>query len=183
MNGYRDNNSKNPRCSFHPKEEFVGVCPLCLKQRLLILAAKQGRNHHHHSQHQAARKAHSSNGGADLQRKPSFTLHKILAPGSLFQSRKTQYLDDDDDDDKDTANFEDSFISIKFEENGIASWEKAKVSKASMEQSDKSRGGENLTAKEASYKTTSIVQHEKRHHSIKWKKWIGQFFQLIKCRS
>lgn len=40
MNVYRDPNL----CYFHPKEIVVGVCALCLNERLLILASKRGRH-------------------------------------------------------------------------------------------------------------------------------------------
>jgi hypothetical protein len=40
MNGYREENSF---CYFHPNQVLVGVCPLCLNERLLILAAKPDR--------------------------------------------------------------------------------------------------------------------------------------------
>ncbi|XP_048431061.1 uncharacterized protein LOC103953156 isoform X2 [Pyrus x bretschneideri] len=45
MNGFREENSF---CYFHPKELVVGVCSLCLTERLLILSAKKGRHHHRH---------------------------------------------------------------------------------------------------------------------------------------
>lgn len=50
MNVYRDQMSS---CYFHPKEIVVGVCALCLNERLLILASRRGR---HHSSARSCRK-------------------------------------------------------------------------------------------------------------------------------
>ena len=71
-NGRREENSC---CYFHPEQAVVGVCPLCLNERLLILAAKQ-------SDSSTSRGSHRLQGG--IQQKPSVSLHKIFALGSLF---------------------------------------------------------------------------------------------------
>lgn len=79
-------------CYFHPKQVVVGVCPLCLNERLLILAAKQDHHHHHHHHHH--HRLQSS-----TQRKPSASIHKIFAFGSLFtrhQFKSHHYYDQDD---------------------------------------------------------------------------------------
>ena len=47
MDMYKDDSS--PYCYFHPKEEYVGVCPLCLNERLLVLASKQSSSRTKHS--------------------------------------------------------------------------------------------------------------------------------------
>jgi len=75
-------------CYFHPKQVVVGVCPLCLNERLLILAAKQDLHHHHHHH-----RLQSS-----TQRKHSASIHKIFAFGSLFTRHqfKSHYYDQDD---------------------------------------------------------------------------------------
>lgn len=41
--GYGDDNSGSSSCYFHPKEAIVGVCPVCLHERLVILASKQNQ--------------------------------------------------------------------------------------------------------------------------------------------
>lgn len=74
MNGYREENSF---CYFHPKQALVGVCPFCLNERLLILAAKPGRA--------STRRAQSS-----VHKKPPITLPKIFALGS-FLSRRLEF--------------------------------------------------------------------------------------------
>jgi hypothetical protein len=65
----------NSYCYFHPKEVFVGICPLCLNERLLILATKQGSL-------SAARETHRNEGTA--HRKPPINLTKIFAFGYLL---------------------------------------------------------------------------------------------------
>ncbi|GMH00701.1 hypothetical protein Nepgr_002540 [Nepenthes gracilis] len=168
--------NKNPFCCyFHPNEDIVGVCHLCLKERLLILAAKQGRKHHHRRQ---ARRSGSVGGGADLQRKPPpFTLHKIFAFGSLLRSRKSQNSDHHLDA---STSLEDSFISIKFEENGAALWENGKASKVFTERSKTLCDRESFAAKEANAKAKSVVEHAKPRLFLGWRKKIGQLFQLIR---
>ncbi|AAF16545.1 T26F17.4 [Arabidopsis thaliana] len=65
MDMYKDDSS--PYCYFHPKEEYVGVCPLCLNERLLVLASKQ----------RSSRTKHSSSS-------PIISLPKIFALSSLL---------------------------------------------------------------------------------------------------
>lgn len=87
-NGYRDEKSS---CYFHPKQVVVGVCPLCLNERLLLLAAKQGRRRHNRrlqNHPSSASKASSSSHNklqSSIHRKPSTSsIHKIFAFTSLF---------------------------------------------------------------------------------------------------
>lgn len=87
MNGYGEENSL---CYFHPKEVVVGVCHLCLNERLLILAAKQG-------QHSSTRASRWVNGPAT--KKAPITLPKIFAMGSFlhrldFRHSKSSSSDD-----------------------------------------------------------------------------------------
>ncbi|GAB4844178.1 hypothetical protein Ancab_037544 [Ancistrocladus abbreviatus] len=178
MNDNKEN--YKPCCFFHPKEEFVGVCPPCLKERLLILAAKQGLHHHHHQN--KVKKAHSANGGAHLQRKPSFTLPRIFAFGSLLHRGWKSHDSVSDHQDTSTS-LEDSFISIKFEENGDASWEKGKVSKVNLQQCDMSWSSQRQSsAKVGKRRTKSVVEHAKPRTTLRWRKRIGQLFQLIRWK-
>ncbi|GAB4862076.1 hypothetical protein Ancab_037330 [Ancistrocladus abbreviatus] len=182
MNDNRD--EYKPCCYFHPKEEFVGVCPLCLKERLLILAAKEGlhHHHHHHRHHQHnVKRVHSSNGTADVQRKPSFTLAKMFAFGSLLHRRKSN--DSVPDHQDASTSLEDSFISIKFGENGVASWEKGKVSKVTLEHCNMSWSSQRQSsAKEPNHRTKSVVEHAKPRTTLRWRNRIGQLFQLIRWK-
>ena len=91
MNAYRSED--NSYCYFHPKEVVVGVCPLCLSERLLILAAKQGNL----SSGRAARRNEGT-----THKKPPINLPKIFALGSLlnrleFRNRKSNNSDHDAD--------------------------------------------------------------------------------------
>ncbi|KAH0454184.1 hypothetical protein IEQ34_016108 [Dendrobium chrysotoxum] len=69
MNPYGEDNFF---CYFHPKEFLVGVCALCLKERLLILASKQSHVH-------LPKNANHVFQG--LRRKPSIALPKFEADG------------------------------------------------------------------------------------------------------
>ncbi|XP_058190115.1 uncharacterized protein LOC131307562 [Rhododendron vialii] len=160
-----------PYCHFHPKEETIGVCHLCLNERLLILAADQALslrpefsliNKH--------------------KKKPPITLPKIFALGSLlhrfeFQHNKAEESHDCQQSDASAASLEDSFISIKFEDNGVASWEKSKVSKVSLDHCS-------IGWNQSLYKETdkSVVEHVKPHGSLRWRKRIGHVFQLSRWR-
>ena len=82
----------------------------------------------------------------------------------------------------------DSFISIKFEENGVASWEKNKannsnngngngavVSKVSLENCNMYSFGNK--------ETKTVVEHGKpRASSLRWRKRIGHLFQLTRWK-
>lgn len=72
-------------------------------------------------------------------------------------------------------NFADSFISIKFEENGVASWEKSTTvsNKVSLE----NRNNNNTTTT-----TKSVIEHGKSRDTLRWRKRIGHVFQLIRWR-
>lgn len=86
MNGHREDNSC---CYFHPKEVVVGVCSLCLTERLLILAAKKG---HHVSSARGRASAHRTQTGID--KKPPISLPKIFAFSSFLNRQwKPDYLD------------------------------------------------------------------------------------------
>ncbi|KAL9315687.1 hypothetical protein ACSQ67_016688 [Phaseolus vulgaris] len=128
-------------CSFHPKQVVVGVCPLCLNERLLILAAKQDLHHHHHHH-----RLQSS-----TQRKPSTSIHKIFA-------------------------FE-SFISIKFEENGVASWEKSTLSNMSNKVCVEGK----FLEKEAK-ENKSVIEHGKSNNAFRWRKRMGRLVHFIQWK-
>ncbi|KDP32798.1 hypothetical protein JCGZ_12090 [Jatropha curcas] len=175
MNGYREDNSC--WCYFHPKEEVIGVCPLCLNERLLILAAKQGHGHYLPS----SKASHS--------RKPSISLPKIFALGSFLNRHWKSDVSDKSDA---STSPEESFISIKFEDNGAALWEKGTASsKVSMEQYTKSYSHSNNNnsnkeldkqGKDNREKTMSVIEHAKPRASLRWRKRIGHLFQLIRWK-
>ncbi|CAH2033563.1 unnamed protein product [Thlaspi arvense] len=162
MDMYKDDSS--PYCYFHPKEEYVGVCPLCLNERLLVLASKQ----------RSSRTKHSSSS-------PIISLPKIFALSSLLSRldlRHHRKFHPSSDLDVSTSQ-EDSFISIKFEDDGNASWEKKTVSKVCVDNT-------NTTLKQQQSpitSTTSIVEHNSAKSSLRWRKRIGHLFHVIKLRS
>ncbi|KAL4334297.1 hypothetical protein GQ457_07G022980 [Hibiscus cannabinus] len=162
MNGYREDKSC---CYFHPKQAVIGVCPLCLNQRLLILASKQGHSSSTRGSHRF------------LQNKPHIHLPKIFALGSLLHRRRLKHCKSQDFDDHDASTSqEDSFISIKFEENGLGSWEKGKVSKASLENCSMSSG------KDLKEGNKSVIEHPKPGGPLRWRKRMGHLFQLVRWK-
>ncbi|KAL8196748.1 hypothetical protein R6Q57_024511 [Mikania cordata] len=135
-------------CYFHPDEVFVGVCPLCLYERLIVVASKRCR------------------GGFTSYKssKPCMVVPKIFAIDYLFH-RKTRkqklHHKDDHDNDISSASQDDSFISIRFDNDNITgAWERGKNGKSN-----------------------SIVEHSKPQWStMRWRKRIGHVFQLITSR-
>ncbi|KAL5128055.1 hypothetical protein HKD37_14G040384 [Glycine soja] len=138
MNRNAYNKEEKGCCYFHPKQVVVGVCPLCLNERLLILAANQDHHHHHRLQ-------------SSTQRKASASIHKIFAL--------------------------DSFISIKFEENGVASWEKSNTT-AISNMSKKVRVESQVLDKDAK-ESKSVVEHGKSNNAFRWRKRMGRLVHLI----
>ncbi|XP_047940338.1 uncharacterized protein LOC125204855 [Salvia hispanica] len=120
-------------CCYHPTEMVVGVCALCLNEKLLVVAKKRQRITHY-----------------------SF-LPKIFA---LTNPRRSHTPS--------SPSPEDSFISIKFEENGVASWDKGKTSKIAHDE------------KYCDEKFKSVVEHTKPRMSLRWRRRIGHLFHLIK---
>lgn len=46
MDNYRSDEIRRRCCYFHPKELVVGICALCLNERLLVLASNQAPQLH-----------------------------------------------------------------------------------------------------------------------------------------
>ncbi|XP_062098196.1 uncharacterized protein LOC133804063 [Humulus lupulus] len=194
-------NEESSYCYFHPREVVVGICPLCLNERLLILAANQGRRRSYSS---ARGSSSSSTTSYQNNKRPHHQNKKTTAPNihfpkifdftSLlhrleFRPWKSDFYQDDPDV---STSQEDSFISIKFEENGVASWEKNKannsnnanangavVSKVSLENCNMSSWNHSFGNKE----TKTVVEHGKpRASSLRWRKRIGHLFQLTRWK-
>uniref|UniRef100_A0A5B7BM97 Uncharacterized protein n=1 Tax=Davidia involucrata TaxID=16924 RepID=A0A5B7BM97_DAVIN len=115
MNEYRED---KPCCYFHPKEVIVGVCPLCLNERLLILASKQG--------HLSQTKGTTHRTQSVMDRKPHISLPKIFALGSFlnrldFRHKKFQDLDVDASSSQEGRDLF-SHNSIKVNKCGTYSW-------------------------------------------------------------
>ncbi|KAK7301364.1 hypothetical protein RJT34_12227 [Clitoria ternatea] len=157
-NGHKDE-EENSRCYFHPNQIVVGVCPFCLNERLLIVAAKQAHHHHHHPF--ASHKLQSS-----MQKKHSGSIHKIFAFGSLFTHHLKSHNFYQDDA---SPSPEESFISIKFEENGVGSWEKSTLAnKVCMEE-----------GKVLNKENKSMIEHGKSNNAFRWRKRIGRLVHFI----
>ncbi|CAN8304522.1 unnamed protein product [Cochlearia groenlandica] len=170
MDMYKDDIS--PYCYFHPKEEYVGVCPLCLNERLLVLASKQ---------RQSFRTKHSSSSSSSSS--TIINLPKIFALSSLLSLLDLRHRKFHPSNDLDVSTSqEDSFISIKFENDGNASWEKKEVTKVCVDNNTNSK-----TCKEqqspVTTSTTSIVEHNTAKSSLRWRKRIGHLFHVIKVKS
>ncbi|KAJ0087062.1 hypothetical protein Patl1_08372 [Pistacia atlantica] len=188
VHGYGE--ESNCGCYFHPKEVVVGVCPLCLNEKLLVLAAKQG-----HRSSSSARTSHHRNSSTNKinvsdNKKPPIHLPKIFALGSLLNRFEFRHWKSDISDDHDacsSSSQEDSFISIKFEDNGVASWEKANTvsNKVSLENCSMYwNNNQNTNTKEFVGNNKSVIEHAKapRGSSLRWRKRIGHLLQLVRWK-
>ncbi|KAF3445657.1 hypothetical protein FNV43_RR10833 [Rhamnella rubrinervis] len=178
MNGYKEENS---HCYFHPSEAVVGVCALCLNERLLILASRKGRRHHHSSSAKS-RASYRPQNVMQQKKKTPITFPKIFALSSFLNRLEfLPWKSDYSDDLVVSTSQEDSFISIKFEENGAASWEKNTVvsNKVALENCNNMSWNHSINKKE----TKTVIEHGKPRGSLlRWRKPIGHLFQLIKWK-
>ncbi|PKU60094.1 uncharacterized protein LOC110094391 [Dendrobium catenatum] len=167
MNPYGEDNLF---CYFHPKEFLVGVCALCLKERLLILASKQSHVH---------LPKNANNVFQGLRRKPSIALPKVFALGSFFHrfEARNQNPDEENNEEGSITSHEDSFISIKFEPDGRGSWENVKNT---SERSSWLASGKEDKLKEINGRINSVVEKAKLQSGLRWRKKIGQLIQLAR---
>ncbi|XP_074577720.1 uncharacterized protein LOC141834170 [Curcuma longa] len=156
-------------CDFHPEEILVGVCAHCLKKRLLVLASKQG-------QLASVRKKAIKFSSRAMRRKRIIRIPKVLALAGpflyRFDSRYRRSKDDSEDDEEgsDGSN-EDSFISVKFDDNGCAWWDtKESISTGTSTVSN--------IRSESNRNKHMVVAKTKKSNTFKWKKRLGQFLQL-----
>lgn len=74
-------------------------------------------------------------------------------------------------------NFSESFISMKFEENGVASWEKSSLSnkcnKVCVE-------GKVVEKEEKENK--SVIEHGKSNNAFRWRKRMGRLVHFIQWK-
>ncbi|XP_008784203.2 uncharacterized protein LOC103703201 [Phoenix dactylifera] len=94
-----------PRCYFHPKQVVVGICSLCLRERLLNLASKQG---HKHPQAEDTRRS------LVLKRKLTICLPRFYAVSSILHRLKFRHQRTNDGFDECSIPSQDSFISVNF---------------------------------------------------------------------
>ncbi|KAJ7959137.1 RNA polymerase sigma factor RpoD like [Quillaja saponaria] len=165
INGYR---GQNCCCYFHPKQTTIGVCPLCLNERLLVLAAKR-----------AGYGSSNSRTGNKFIKQTTVTIQKIFAFGSFFNRLELRHCKSDNYDHNRAStsqeDFGDSFISIKFEENGAASWEK----NGNMSWNHHCMIPNEDYSSNYNLETKTVIEHGKPHCSLRWQKRIGHLFQLF----
>ncbi|XP_066346422.1 uncharacterized protein [Miscanthus floridulus] len=187
--GYGHGQGDVPYCCFHPREVVVGVCAHCLKDRLLLLLTAANNN--------------NSNAAADAvhrrSRSSSISLPKVFALGSSFLQRldsrhhrgrdpDNNCYSDDDDATTSVASLDDSFISIKFEDNGKATWDSQSQHKASAAVTEaEAEAGKPAAApatRSSSSSTVAVaVEHVKRGGVTRWRKQVvGRLLQLARWR-
>ncbi|KAL8166116.1 hypothetical protein V2J09_007615 [Rumex salicifolius] len=166
-------------CHYHPKQFLDGVCPFCLHEKLLVVAAKQICLKKHHQTSHSRKSSHVS-------------LPKIFAFGSLLgrhhHNRQQTFYDCDED-----GGFSDTqSTSSSLEENGIGLWEKSEVSKASQDQTstinanastkNHNRSLLRLSSWRSSSHKSIVELSNTPRGSLRWRKRIGQFLQLVRLK-
>ncbi|KAL8141219.1 hypothetical protein V2J09_007240 [Rumex salicifolius] len=168
-------------CYFHPKQILVGVCPLCLNERLLVVAAKEGRRSHLRPR-LLRRRSYQEGGGQSGKSGNNVGLTKMFALRSLLNRLELRHRhsnrrrsDDIGSDYQSTStSLEDSFISIKFEDNGVASWDKTKHNFTNTKPTGFT---------DPKKPTNSVVEHLKTPRgTLRWRKRIGHLLQLVKWK-
>ncbi|XP_031503794.1 uncharacterized protein LOC116266635 [Nymphaea colorata] len=159
------------RCPFHPKELVIGICALCLRERLLILASKQGMN----------QTPSSPRRGSSMKflRKPSlYSFPKVSTLGSMLH--RLEFLprrkSDATDLDAASTSLEDSFISIKFEDNGSTSWENGATKQFPWESVDF------FSKQDPDTNSKTVVEHAQPRGGLRWRKKMGYLFHLVRWK-
>ncbi|CAL5070942.1 unnamed protein product [Urochloa decumbens] len=158
---------ESPYCCFHPREVVVGVCAHCLKDRLLLLLAGDAQH----------RRGRARSGSISLPK-------QVFALGSSFlqrldSSRHHRPAAADSDDGTaasgSAASLDDSFISIKFEDNGKATWDSNKQQQQPV-----------ATVRSSSSSAVVVVaaaEHGKRGGVTRWRKQVvGRLLQLARWK-
>ncbi|XP_010479052.1 PREDICTED: uncharacterized protein LOC104757957 [Camelina sativa] len=117
MKGQNKKNSTSS-CNIHPVEFIEGVCPLCLNERLLVLASLQRLRPQSPVSYQTIQEPKTV-----FSPKKSIRLSSFL---SFFELRHHDQKYDHQN--TSIISPEDSYISINFENNRATSWEKGKES-------------------------------------------------------
>ncbi|KAL7128368.1 hypothetical protein ABFS83_14G311700 [Erythranthe nasuta] len=163
MNEYKGSDDERRWCNNHPKELVVGICALCLNERLLLLLSSSSST----SKFTPIHKSHKHR---------RLTLANIFALTTLldrlhFKHRKSdRYCCHTS-----STTPGDSFISIKFEDNGVATWDKDKISKMPHHHHH-----HHHQQQDKKIKASSVVPDNSKPRAVlRWRKGIGQVFQLI----
>ncbi|KAL9252323.1 hypothetical protein AKJ16_DCAP02683 [Drosera capensis] len=187
MNEYGD--EKKPSCYIHPKEQFVGVCPLCLNEKLLVLFAQQElAEQQEKKQLQFSSRRSRCRGKKEgvvlvvqKKRRRYIRFSKLFALRSLIHCWKSHGGDVEDPQVPDICtSLEDSFISIKFEGNAVASWDKDKASRLPPQNL---KDLQTNKLKEATGNKSVDVHNPNPRASFRWRKrMINQLLRLIRWR-
>ncbi|KAM0872507.1 hypothetical protein ACQ4PT_038688 [Festuca glaucescens] len=192
-------------CYFHPRELLVGVCAHCLRERLLLLLASK--------QQGGGRARVPADGASYLSARPYSRAARRVRTGSIvsvfaFGSSLIHRLDSsrhhthdvfqgdggggdkinpdadaDADDAASVASLDDSFISIKFEDNGKATWMDTQNQKAPAGGEADAKSADKAPA--ASSATTAVVEHARRGGVgvTRWRKQVvGRLLQLARWK-
>ncbi|XP_073148485.1 uncharacterized protein [Henckelia pumila] len=163
MGDYRDEEDDNGGCCyFHPREMVIGVCAFCLHERLAAVSSSQKRftKRHFHNTFRSLKKV--------------FGL-------SRFVDRVEINFKSADACSSSLCSPEDSFISIKFEADGAALWDKEKIPKIPLNpQCDDSwsRGKGNKVEKIKKI----VLKPFKPCGMPRWRRRIGRFFNLFRWK-
>ncbi|KAF8114081.1 hypothetical protein N665_0042s0003 [Sinapis alba] len=163
------NQSSTSSCNIHPIDFVEGVCPICLNERLLVLAYLQRRHAPspssscHTIQEQKTTSQKSS-------KKKNIRLFSFLGSFQLRHHKSDQRSNS-------IISPEDSFISINFENNGTTSWEKEKEA-YQLEHSKASRDHQyqHITKKK------EIIPRLMQRPLLMWGKRIGRLIHVISFR-
>ncbi|WOL18781.1 hypothetical protein Cni_G27578 [Canna indica] len=158
-----DDYGDHSTCYFHPKEVVVGICALCLKERLLFLASKQAHRRPHllplitkNSKRAILKRM--------ISRRPTFALPKVFALGSFMHLLHESSHHPQDEASVASLDDED-YISIKFGEDGKGTWNSKKSIEPLSSTAVSNAGG----VEEAS-KQYSVV--------ARWRKRIGRLLHV-----
>ncbi|XP_074572253.1 uncharacterized protein LOC141828693 [Curcuma longa] len=156
MGNHGEGDNPNCCCRFHPKQTVVGVCALCLRERLLVLASDSEQK-------------------PLKQSKSSARIGKVFALPSFFHLSHAHANNKFDDEaaSASISSLEESFISIKFEDNGHASW-------CSDDRSIPSSTGF-IDCTKHRISSRSMVEHSDEMVP-KWRDRIGQLAQYWKSK-
>ncbi|XP_010500151.1 PREDICTED: uncharacterized protein LOC104777575 [Camelina sativa] len=164
--------SSTSSCNIHPVDFIEGVCPLCLNERLLVLASLQRLRPQSPSvSYQTIQESKTIS-----SRKKPIILSSFL---SFFELRHHDQKYDHQS--TSIISPEDSYISINFENNRATSWEKGKES-YQVEHCKASRDNQYEHVMLHTKKKEIIPQPTPRS-LLTWRKRIRRFLSVISFKS
>ncbi|KFK36201.1 hypothetical protein AALP_AA4G090900 [Arabis alpina] len=165
-----ENQSSLSSCNIHPIESIEGVCPLCLNERLLVLASLQrlrpsSPSPSYHTIKEPKTILRNSSKKKNIRLFSFFGFFELRHHKSNHQTTSI-------------ISPEDSFISIKFEENGATSWEKGNA-RSELEHCKASWDHHVMVHT----KKQEIIAHPKPRLLLTWTKRISRLVHVISFRS